>query len=127
MTKRWFWASTLLLVAAIAFSAHAQGPAPQGRGGGRGGAVTLPEGPGKASIEAYCSRCHSLANIVNSGGYTREGWKALISTMVALAPEQYDALTAYLAEHFPEKPRPPAVIVPGPASVTFKEYDVPTL
>ncbi len=127
MTKMCLWASTSLLTVALVFSAHAQGPAPQGRGGGRGGTVTLPDGAGKASIEAYCSKCHALGLIVNSGGYTREGWEQLFSTMVAVPKEQAAVLAEYLAKNFPEQPRPPAVLVPGSVTVSFKEWNLPTL
>src|SRR5438067_11840553 len=104
MKKRWLWTSTLLLVVSIIFSAHAQGPGRQG-GGGRGGAVSLPDGPGKASVEAYCSRCHALGLIVNSGGYTREGWEQLFGTMIAVPKEQAAVRADYLATNFPEQPR----------------------
>jgi virginiamycin B lyase len=119
MTKLCLWASTSLLVIVVVLTAHAQGPAPRG-GGGRGGAVTLPEGPGRASIEAYCSRCHALSLIVNSGGYTHEGWEQLFGTMIAVPKEQATVLADYLAKNFPEQPRPPAVVIPGSVTVSFR-------
>ena len=97
----------------------------QGRGGGA--PVNLPDGPGKDNVQAFCANCHSLNMIVNSGGYTKEGWHALTSTMVALPPDVAETVTTYLATNFPEKPRPPAVVIAGPAKVTFKEWAVPTL
>jgi virginiamycin B lyase len=99
----------------------------QGRGGRGGPPVNLPDGPGKEAVETYCQTCHSLGNIVSSGGYTRDGWITLTKTMIALPDQQRAAMADYLAAHFPEKPRPAAVIVPGPAKVTFKEWQVPTL
>src|SRR5215210_622787 len=99
-----------------------------GQGRGRGGApVNLPDGAGKETVQALCATCHSLNQIVSSGGYTREGWHTLISTMVALPAEQDAAVTEYLARNFPEQPRPPAVVIPGSAKVSFKEWAVPTL
>ena len=60
----------------------------QERGRGRGAAaVTLPDGPGKAVVEAQCGSCHSLALITNSG-YSRDEWISLFTTMVALPPDQ---------------------------------------
>ena len=43
--------------------------------------------------------------ITQSSGYTREGWKELIGTMIDLkgVPDQQAAITGYLAEHFPPK------------------------
>lgn len=121
--------SVAILLAALVATISARGlvPSPQGRGGGRGAPVTLPEGPGKASVEAYCSRCHSLGLIVNSWGYTHAGWEQLLGTMVALPKEQSVVLVDYLASHFPEKPRPAPVVLPGAVKVTFKEWNVPTL
>ena len=94
---------------------------------GRGAAAPLPEGNGKALVEAQCSRCHTLNNLTSSWGYTRDGWERLFSTMVALPDEQRTTIADYLATNFPEQPRPPAVIIPGQAKVSFKEWVVPTL
>ena len=99
----------------------------QGRGGRGGPPVNLPDGAAKDTVQTMCANCHSLNMIVNSGGYTKEGWRTLISTMIALPPEQVEAVTSYLATSFPEQPRPPAVVIPGPVKVSFKEWVVPTL
>ena len=101
--------------------------AAQGRGGRGGPPVNLPDGAGKDTVQALCANCHALTMIVNSGGYTKDGWRTLISTMVALPPDVADSVTTYLATSFPEQPRPQAVVIPGPAKVTFKEWAVPTL
>jgi virginiamycin B lyase len=73
-----------------------------------------------------CSQCHGVER-VTSGGDTREGWAALIASMVTLPKEQADVITEYLGTHFPTSPRPRAVIVPGPATVSIKEWVVPSL
>ena len=99
----------------------------QGRGGRGGPQVNLPDGTGKQQVETYCQTCHSLGNIVNSGGYSRDGWITLTKTMIALPDEQRATVADYLSAHFPEKPRPAAVVIPGPAKVNFKEWLVPTL
>src|SRR5262245_8954571 len=99
----------------------------QGQGRGRGAAVTLPDGPGKDLAQTTCTKCHALNLVVNSGGYTREGWQTLFSTMVSLPADQSATLSEYLAKNFPEQPRPPAVIIPGPVKVTFKEWLAPSL
>jgi virginiamycin B lyase len=128
MTIRSIFYSAILVAAAVSFSAALAGrtQAPtQGRGGR--GNLELPEGPGKQPVEAYCTRCHQLGNIVLSGGYTREGWQQLISTMVALSPEQSDVIVDYLAKNFPEQPKPKPVLVDGSVKVSFKEWNLPTL
>src|SRR5262245_51355972 len=120
-----------LLCSALIAGAQAPQGAP-GRGqappGGRGQqAVQLPDGNGKELVQMTCSRCHGLNMITGSWGNTREGWQNLISSMVALPKDQADAIVPYLATHFPEKPAPQAVVIPGPASVSFKEWIVPSL
>src|ERR1043166_9000628 len=106
MTKQFLWSTAFLVVLSILLSAQTPPPGAaagaQGRGG-RGG-VTLPEGAGKASIEAYCTKCHQLGNIVNSGGFTRDGWQELISTMVSIPADQAATIVDYLAKNFPEQP-----------------------
>src|SRR5436853_2798109 len=74
----------------------------QGQGRGRGQAVTLPDGPGKETVQAHCTKCHALNLIANSGGYTQQGWNELIGTMVNLPADQKADVTEYLAKNFPE-------------------------
>src|SRR5438105_4481386 len=104
------------------------GPAlSQGRGQGRGQALTLPDGPGKETVQTHCTKCHALNLIANSGGYRRQGWEELIGTMVVLPADQKAEVTEYLAKNFPEQPRPAPVLIPGPVNVSIKEWNVPTL
>lgn len=95
--------------------------------GQRGQPVQLPDGPAKEMVQTTCSRCHGLNMITGSWGYTRAGWETLFSTMVALPKDHAATIAEYLAQHFPEKPAPPAVVIPGAASVSIKEWVVPTL
>jgi virginiamycin B lyase len=88
--------------------------------------VQLPDGNGKEVVQVMCSQCHSLGMLTNSGGYTQDGWKQLISTMVRLRPEHQELITAYLAKSFPVKAAPEAVVIPGTANVSIKEWLVPT-
>jgi virginiamycin B lyase len=99
---------------------------PAGRGGGRG-AVQLPDGPGRAAVEATCARCHGLNMITGSWGYTREGWEDRMSTMVLLSPAQRNEISSYLAANFPIKDVPGAVLIAGPATVNIREWMLPTL
>ena len=120
---RILWTVAPLLTLTLIVSANAQGP--QGRGGR--GSVVLPDGPGQTEVQAYCAGCHQLGNIVNSGGYTREGWQQLIATMVALPKAPHDVIVDYLTKNFPEQPKPKPVLIAGPAKVSFKEWNLPTL
>lgn len=124
MKHRLLGATALLFAATFALSMTVAPQPPQGRGRG---VVNLPDGAGKEQVEKYCSPCHQLGNIPNSGGYTREGWQQLIATMVALPKDQSDLVVNYLAAHFPEQPRPKAVVISGPVKVTFQEWNLPTL
>jgi virginiamycin B lyase len=89
----------------------------------------LPEGPGKDRVEAMCLACHQAREILNSSGYTREGWRELIGTMIDLsqAAEMRDSITQYLATHFPPNNRRTPRLVAGSERVVFKEWQTPTL
>jgi len=67
--------------------------------------------------------------ISNSSGYTREGWRELVGTMIDLSrtPEQQTAITDYLTQHFPPNTRRAAKLLSGPLEITFKEWQTPTL
>ena len=97
-------------------------------GQGRGQQSTpLPEGSGRELVQTTCSTCHGLNMISGSWGNTEQGWRDLFGTMVTLPKEQADTIAGYLAAHFPPRPAPEAVVVNGPARVSFKEWLVPTL
>src|SRR5512145_53570 len=66
----------------------------------------LPEGDGKQLVQGMCTTCHEINQITRSSGYSREGWRELIGTMMNLSGTPADeALTAYLAKHFPASDR----------------------
>jgi virginiamycin B lyase len=95
---------------------------------GRGGAAAqLPEGAGKSIVQSLCIACHQLNLVTGSTGYNREGWRALITTMVALPEPQLSTVTTYLAESFPPKPGRAPKLVSGKTSIAFKEWMAPTL
>ncbi|MGH8639055.1 MAG: virginiamycin B lyase family protein, partial [Burkholderiales bacterium] len=74
-----------------------------------------------------CATCHQLSLIPGSAGFDQHGWRELVSTMIRLPDEQLDALSRYLSTHFPEKTDRRPTLVAGAATVTFKEWIVPTL
>lgn len=112
-----------LVLAALSLAAAISALA-QGR---RATDLPLPDGKGKALVEALCVRCHGLDLLARSGGYTREGWQQMLASMVKLPREQAAGVAEYLAQHFPEQPRPEAVLIPGEARVTIREWLVPSL
>ena len=105
-------------------------PADIGQDAGRQGGpppAQLPEGPGRDQVQGTCAACHNLNLITGSFGYTKEGWQNRIATMIALQPEPLNAISTYLAAHFPPKPAPSAILMAGPAVVNIREWLVPTL
>ena len=89
----------------------------------------LPNGPGKETVQAVCSKCHTLDRVV-AAGFTRDGWQLMVNQMISngatLTPDQIPEVVDYLARNFPEKPMPAAVILPGKVEATIKEWTVPT-
>ncbi len=79
---------------------------------------TLPEGEGKLLADGICVTCHRHNMITNSMGYTQEGWKELIGTMIDMSAntDMRDKLTAYLAQHFPPNTRRAPKLVSGPVA-----------
>jgi virginiamycin B lyase len=94
----------------------------------QGEASELPDGAGKELVEATCTACHQTDQITRSSGYTEDGWRELIGTMIDLSgsPEQGE-ITRYLAAHFPPNGRRAPKLMPGEAEIAFKEWQVPTL
>ena len=88
----------------------------------------LPEGPGKEQVATLCSGCHGLGRVMSSG-YPQAHWNTVIRMMinfgVPIPADQMNLITDYLAANLPEKPKPDAVILPGPAKVVIREWQVP--
>jgi virginiamycin B lyase len=129
LKKQSLWSMTLVAVALTAgIAAQQQAGRGDAGGGGRGrGNVELPDGDAKATVNATCGGCHALNMITGAAGYTQDGWRSLISTMVRLPEPQQASITLYLAAHFPPKPGRAPTLVPGSVTVTFREWIVPTL
>ncbi len=91
--------------------------------------TALPEGAGRDLIESTCMACHKANQITRSSGYTAEGWKELIGTMIDLSasPTERGKIVTYLAGHFPPNTRRAPKLIPGDVKITFKEWVVPTL
>ena len=92
-----------------------------------GGVADLPDGAGRDVVAQTCTKCHGTNMITDSWGYTQQGWKDLFGSMVLLPNDQATVIASYLAAHFPEKPRPKSVVIPGDVKVNIKEWIAPTL
>jgi virginiamycin B lyase len=90
-------------------------------------AVQLPAGAGQELVQAKCAACHGLNQITGASGFSKEGWAALIATMVALTPNEAATVSTYLATNFPEKPGRRPSLVSGETKIKITEWITPTL
>jgi virginiamycin B lyase len=90
-------------------------------------AARLPDGKGKELVEAYCIACHTTDYPVNVGGYSREHWRELVTSMLPLKGKQLDEISDYLAASFPPTEARKPKLVPGDIKITFQPWKVPTL
>lgn len=88
----------------------------------------LPDGPGKEIVANVCGGCHAISRL--GAGYTPEGWHTVERMMrnmeAPVTPEQWPIVIDYLIKAFPERQRPPAVLIPGPVEASIQEWPVPT-
>jgi virginiamycin B lyase len=82
----------------------------------------------KQRFAETCGLCHDINRI--RVGYTPEGWLTVVRMMqnfdAPITAEEWPAMTEYLMKNFPERQRPPAVILPGPVKARIFMWDVPT-
>jgi virginiamycin B lyase len=92
-------------------------------------AAELAAGEGRELVEAICTACHQVNQIPRSSGYTYEGWKALMGTMIDLSavPEDRDRIAHYLATNYSPNDKRTPTLIPGSAEVAFSSWMVPTL
>ena len=90
--------------------------------------MNLPEGPGRDTVAATCGASHEIERI--RPGYTPAGWRTVMRMMqnfgAPIPPGEVETVTQYLTRHFPERPRPPAVLVSGPVQMAWRDWAVPT-
>lgn len=89
----------------------------------------LPGGKGRELVAAHCNSCHPFHARLG-GGYTAEGWRTVMRMManhgVGVPADQVATITEYLTRNFPEKTKPAGVVIPGPATITITQWQVPT-
>ena len=108
------------IVLGFALPALSQGQAPN---------VPMPEGAGKAIVQAKCTVCHDLERVAQRDGNTPEGWQMILNNMVTLGaqvtPDEVQVVHQYLSSNFPDT-APKPVLVAGPIEINIREWDVPT-
>ncbi|MGH9782704.1 MAG: hypothetical protein ACRD88_00835, partial [Terriglobia bacterium] len=113
----------LVAVIALGFALPALSQAPAQR------EVQMPEGAGKAIVQAKCTVCHDLERVARRDGNTPEGWQMILNNMVTLgaqvSPDDVKVVHGYLSSNFPDR-APKPKLIPGPVEVTIREWDVPT-
>ena len=107
----------LLVIAPVQGQQGQRGPAP----------VQLPAGAGQELVQSKCTTCHALNMITGTAGFSKEGWAALVATMVALPQNEAATISTYLAANFPEKPGRRPSLVSGDTQVKITEWVTPTL
>ena len=95
----------------------------------QGQGAQLPDGAGKRLVDGMCLGCHKANQITRSSGYSRDGWKHLIGTMINLSgtPQEQGKIIDYLAKHYPPNKKRAPKLIPGDTKIAFKEWTVPTL
>ena len=67
--------------------------------------LSLPEGPGRKTLESACTACHTL-DVVTSKKWSREKWRDVVPKMAAgLSHEETLDVVGYLARNFGPKDR----------------------
>jgi virginiamycin B lyase len=88
----------------------------------------LPDGDGKVLVQGTCTACHETNQITRSSGYSRDGWRELIQTMINLSGTPAgETISKYLATHFPATTKLKPNLVRGETSITMREWTVPAL
>ncbi|MBK1635418.1 hypothetical protein [Rhodovulum adriaticum] len=66
-------------------------------------AISLPKDERLGIVRQECTRCHSLRNIANSEGKTRDEWIEHVIDMTDIEnrPDNMQAVVDYLFEYFP--------------------------
>jgi len=106
-----------LLLSAAAVSLATASPA-------SGQNFNLPDGPAKDTVAALCGACHPVNRL--GAGYTPGGWHTVMRMMenfgAPIPKDQVETVTNYLIKSFPERSRPAAAIIDGPAQASIKEW-----
>jgi cytochrome c5 len=67
----------------------------------------LPNGPGKATVQRVCSKCHAV-EVFAGKAHTKQEWSSIVEEMknagAKATKAEFRQIIAYLAKNFPTKP-----------------------
>lgn len=94
------------------------------------GEYQLAEGDAKEIVSTACTACHTLDRL-DYVGFDRKGWVNIVTGMLnngaAIPKDQVSMVTEYLIKNYPEKPMPPAAVLPGPIEISIQEWPLPSV
>jgi hypothetical protein len=74
-------------------------------------AAKLPDGPGRATVQRVCSKCHAV-EVFSTQGHTRLEWADIVTEMSNAGAEaskaEFKQIVNYLARTFPKDKKAPA-------------------
>ena len=84
---------------------------------------------GRDAVKNTCNSCHAIEARVGAG-YTPKGWDTVLRMMtnhgVPISKDDLPAMKAYLVATYPEKAKPPGVVLPGDVKVSMKAWQAGT-
>lgn len=85
-----------------------------------GHAQSLPAGPGSATVQRVCSKCHNIT-VVTARRLSEAGWENVVENMIsrgaAASPDEQEEVVSYLAANFGPNAPAPQNTASGKASV----------
>ena len=91
--------------------------------------TALPEGNGKALVEAKCESCHDIDRVARAR-FTAADWQATMQRMVdygaTLTDQERRTITDYLSANLVGTAAPTGAVIAGNVEVSIREWTVPT-
>jgi len=95
-----------------------------------GQAQSLPAGPGSATVQRVCSKCHNIT-IVTGHRLSEAGWENVVQNMIsrgaAATPDEQEEIVSYLAANFGPNAPAPQNAASGKVSVAVQAPPPPVL
>ena len=89
----------------------------------------LPDGNGKAVVEAKCAMCHDIDRVARAR-FTPADWQTTLNRMkdygAELTADEWRVVTDYLSANLVGEAMPTGKVIAGNVEVTIREWTVPT-